>query len=235
MDALRLAESFSELSTPLVSDAFLRLKRPFRVAPPDIRPLSAGMRIAGKVLPARHYGSVDIFLEAMQDAEPGDVLVIDNGGRKDEACIGDLTVLEARAWGLSGLVVWGRHRDSDELSRIGFPVFSEGACPTGPQRLDERDPDALKSAGFGTMRVSNQDVVFADDDGVIFASAADVGPMLDVARSISRTERRQAEAIRRGTKLSEQLKFRDFLKQRNAEPSLTFRKYLRGIGGEVEE
>ena len=36
---------------------------------------------------------------ALGAAERSDVLVIDNGGRSDEACIGDLVVLEARAAG----------------------------------------------------------------------------------------------------------------------------------------
>lgn len=99
--------AFGQLSTPLVADACLRLGMPLRLAAPGIRPLSSGSRVAGRVLPARHYGSVDIFLEAMGSAGQGDVLVIDNGGRTDEACIGDLTVLEARACGLAGIVVWG--------------------------------------------------------------------------------------------------------------------------------
>jgi regulator of RNase E activity RraA len=43
------------------------------------------------------------------------VLVIDNQGRTDESCIGDLTVLEARTWGLSGFVVRGLIRDTSEL------------------------------------------------------------------------------------------------------------------------
>ena len=56
-------------------------------------------------VPARHFGSVDVFLEAMQTAKPGEVLVIDNGGRLDEGCIGDLTALEAEHCGLSGIIV----------------------------------------------------------------------------------------------------------------------------------
>ncbi len=54
-------------------------------------------QIAGRALPVKHYGSVDIFLEAMGTAQPGDILVIDNERRMDEGCIGDLTALEAKA------------------------------------------------------------------------------------------------------------------------------------------
>ena len=90
-----IVEMFAELSTPLVADACVRHDVPLRAAPPGIAPVAPGRRIAGRVLPSRHYGSVDIFLEAFGHAEAGDVLVIDNGGRADEACVGDLTVLEA--------------------------------------------------------------------------------------------------------------------------------------------
>src|SRR5438045_8825419 len=90
-----LSRAFAQLSTPLIADAALRLKITFRISPPGIRPVTANQRLAGPALPARHFGSVDIFLEAMRNAQPGDVLVIDNGGRIDEGCIGDLTSLEA--------------------------------------------------------------------------------------------------------------------------------------------
>src|SRR2546423_12836080 len=94
-----LTEKFAELSTPLVLDAAVRLKIPFHFAPSGLAPIVPGMRATGRVVPATHFGSVDVFLEAMETAATGDVLVIDNAGRRDEGCIGDLTALEARAAG----------------------------------------------------------------------------------------------------------------------------------------
>src|SRR4029077_3311863 len=145
MDNGLLKDIFASLSTALVADACLRLKIPLRIAKSGIHPLAHEMRVAGRVLPARHRGSVDVFLEAMKKAHPGDVLVVDNEERIDEACVGDLTVMEAQAWGLGGLVVRGYHRDTNELLRLGFPVFSYGSFSAGPRRLDSRGPLDLSS------------------------------------------------------------------------------------------
>ncbi|MFF5713779.1 RraA family protein [Streptomyces sp. NPDC012756] len=230
-----MLEDFADLSTPLVADACVRLGEPLRAAPAGILPVVTRQRVAGRVLPARHYGSVDVFLEAFTHAAPGDVLVIDNGGRRDEACIGDLAVLEAEAAGVAGLVVWGLHRDTPDLVEIGLPVFSYGRHAPGPVRLDDRDPDALTAARFGDHEVTAADVVFGDDDGVLFVPADRVEPVLETARSLFRTEREQARRIRAGETLRAQTRFDEYLTGRTEDPSYTFRRHLRRIGGAIEE
>lgn len=234
MNNAEIHKVFSELSTPLITDACLRLQIPLRFAASGIEPVIE-CKIAGRVLPARHYGSVDIFLEAMGSAQPGDILVIDNQGRVDEGCIGDLTTLEAQACGLAGLIVWGCHRDTAELRQIGFPVFSYGTCPAGPTRLDPRDPDGLISSRFGGFFVTREDIVFADVDGVAFVPAGRLQEIIESARSIWKKERQQAQEIQAGNKLRDQLQFDDYLARRLADGSYTFRQHLRTIGGAIEE
>jgi regulator of RNase E activity RraA len=235
MNNLDLNNHFSELSTPLIADACLRLDLPLRIAPRGIHPIVMESRIAGRVLPVRHYGSVDIFLEAMGMAQSGDILIIDNDGRSDEGCIGDLTALEAQACRLAGIIVWGSHRDTADLIKISFPVFSYGSYPAGPRRLDPRSANALDLAYFGDFTVTQEDVVFADADGVIFAPRAQAENIIATAREIWQKERRQAQAIQSGKKLRDQLRFDEYLAKHSTDATYTFRQHLRLIGGAIEE
>jgi 4-hydroxy-4-methyl-2-oxoglutarate aldolase len=219
----------------LILDACIRAGVPLRAAPQGIAALVPGAKVAGRVLPARHYGSVDVFLEAFEAAQEGDVLVVEDGGRRDEACVGDLVVLEAAGAELAGIVVWGLHRDSDELREIRFPLWSYGAYPVPPTRLDRQAPDAISRARVGSLWVTAEDIAFCDDDGVAFVVADRVEEVLSTARSICEIERRQAERIRSGETLRVQTRFAEYLAQRSADSTYTFRAHLRAVRGAIEQ
>ena len=229
-----MLEAFADLSTPLVADACLRCGVPLRAAQSGIRPVVAGQGIAGRVLPVRHYGSVDVFLEAFGRAQDGDVLVIDNGGRSDEACVGDLAVLEAEAacGGPGGVGPAPRHAGTGRDRPSGLQLRQ---LPGRPARLDEREPEALVTARFGPHLVSTSDIVFADDDGVLFVTAQRAEQVLVTAQQIWQSERDQARRIPGGPTLRQQAAFDDYLARRAADPSYTFRRHLRRTGGAIEE
>jgi len=223
------------LTTPHLADACLLLGVPVRCGPHLLRPAALGMTASGRVRPVRHAGSVDVFLEAFEDARAGDVLVVDNTGRLDEACVGDLIALEAKRAGLAGIVIWGLHRDGLEISEIGLPVFSLGVLPAGPQRLDPRPPDVFDSARVGTYIVTSSDVVVADGDGVLFVPQARFDEVVAAATGIRDKERRQATAMAAGRSLRDQVRFGEYLSRRRTDPDYTFRQHLKVLGAAIEE
>lgn len=229
-----LQRLYLDLTTPHVADAIMRLGLPVRQAPASVTALWQDTHLVGRVLPAQHTGSVDVFLEAIEHSARGDVLVVDNGGRDDEACVGDLVTLEAAQAGLAGIIIWGLHRDSRELRTIRLPVFSQGRLPAGPQRLDPQPADAITTARVGQHTVTQEDFVLGDDDGVLLLPLERAADIAETAAAIRDTERRQAAHMRTGRSLREQARFIEFLTAREAD-GITFREHLRAIGGEIEE
>ncbi len=234
MDNNTIRERFATLTTAHVADGCLRAGLDVRCAPYDIQSRKGGARLAGRVLPARHSGSVDVFLEAFDSALPGDILVVDNGGRVDESCVGDLVALEAAQARIAGILIWGLNRDSADLLDIDIAVFSLGTLPNGPLSAAPRYEDALDEATIGEWVVTVSDIVFGDEDGALFVAADRVDEVLKLAEGIRDTERAQASRIRAGQSLRSQVNFDRFLAARDANPKLTFREHLRTVGGEIE-
>lgn len=222
-------------TTPYIADACAVLQLPIRLGPSHIRPLHPHMKIAGPACPAKHAGSTDVFLEAIAQAAPGDVLVIDNVGRLDEGCIGDLVAGEAHVAGLAGVVVWGAHRDTAAIESIGIPVWSLGTCPAGPQEARSRTAHALEAASLGGhVTVTRDDFIFADIDGVVVVTRADLGRVVAAARDIATREKAQAARLMKGERLHSQLQLDVYVAKRQNDPAYTFRDHLKTLGGAIE-
>ena len=89
--------------------------------------------------------------------------------------------------------------------------------------------------GSGACLVTRDDIVCGDDDGVVFVAASQAGEVLAAARQIRDVEQDQARKIAAGQTLRQQTAFSEYLARRAADPSYTFRRHLRRIGGAIEE
>jgi len=219
-------------TTASCADASVQLRVPLRVGPPGLLPIDPAWRSFGPAHPVLHLGSVDAFLQACEELRPGDVLVVDDRGRTDRACIGDLTGLEVKGAGGEGMVVWGCHRDSVQLLEVNLPVFSLGARPPGPLGVEPATPGTVPSLGVHPVEAG--DVVVADADGVLLLPGDRAEEIVGVAAEIARTELDQAEAMRAGRSLREQVDFGEYVQRRARDPSYTFRDHLRRRGGAIE-
>jgi 4-hydroxy-4-methyl-2-oxoglutarate aldolase len=220
-------------STAALADASLRLGHPVRALPHLLRSVLPGVRFSGPARPVTHLGSVDVFLEVIDDAPAGAVLLVDNGGRTDEACVGDLITLEAQAAGLAGIVIWGLHRDTAQLREIGLPVVSLGSTPFGPRRVPPAGR-AMRSAFIDGVAVTDDDWVAADDDGVLLVAPEGREKVLELAAEIQRVEGAQAERMRAGHSLRAQLDFSAYRARQATDPGYSLRDHLRQQGGAIE-
>jgi 4-hydroxy-4-methyl-2-oxoglutarate aldolase len=223
------------LSTPLITDACIRNGFPLRLAPFGIHPIVPEWKIAGSVITVKHFGSVDVFIDTIHSAKSGDILIIDNQGRTEEGCIGDLTVLEVLSAKMGGIVLWGVHRDTTEIKKINLPVFSFGTYPLGPIRTVSEIDGEDKIVKFGDVIVTGDDYVFADEDGVTFVHQQYLKAILNTAAELSEKERKQADQIKQGKNLYQQFAFDKFLDLKKIDQRLSFRAYLKKIGGAIEE
>lgn len=221
------------IPTAAIADAAVRLGIRIGAAPAGLIPLLPGTPFSGPAAPVTHVGSVDVLLEAIDDAPPGAVLVVDNGGRHDEACVGDLMMLEAREAGMRGAVIWGRHRDTAQLREIGLPVLSLGSYPFGPRRVPPAGR-AMRSAFLDGVAVEPGDWIVADDDGVLVVGTERREELVQAALRIQSVEGAQSERMRAGVSLRDQLDFAEYRRRQAADPELTLRRYLQETGGAIE-
>ncbi|MEK6709096.1 MAG: RraA family protein [Nitrospinota bacterium] len=201
MDPLAEARAFLALSTTNVSDALDRLG--IAGAPLGIRPLWPGCkRIAGRAMTMRLVAEgkdspVNGTLGAIQAARPGEVLVIDHGGRMDVNSGGGIAMFTANQRGLAGVVIDGVSRDVDECQEMGFPVYARGVIQTSIRGRCAFGGHGVEARLAG-VPVRPGDLVMGDENGVVVVPQESLAEALGLAQELCRMEEQVKAWIREG-------------------------------------
>ena len=196
----------AQLDACTVSDALDRLGLPGAVT--GIRRLTTTRRISGCVITvkmgrdegqppaARHLGTT-----AIESAQPGDVIVMEQRTGIDAACWGGNLSLGARLRQIAGVIVDGPARDIDEAQEHDFTVFARAATArTARGRIVEAATNV--TVAIGDVTVNPGDFVVADGSGVVFVEHANLERVLAAAEAVAARERAMVAALREGTPIS---------------------------------
>jgi regulator of RNase E activity RraA len=197
----------SKLDSCAVSDALDKLGIEGAVG--GIHRMTTNRRICGSVLTVtmgaaagRPPSTRHLCTAAIEAAQPGDVIVVEQRTGLDAACWGGNLALGAKVRGVAGVVVEGPARDIDDCAALDFPVFArEHTSRTARGRIVEvASGEPVKA---GNVTVAQGDYVVADGSAVVFVAQSEILRVLDTAEAIAEREEAMAQALREGTPISQ--------------------------------
>jgi len=205
--ATDFVERLKRLDCCAVSDALDKLGLAGAVT--GISQLSTSRRIAGRILTVklgvgepppgkpRHVSTT-----AIEAAQPGDIIVVEQHSGVNAASWGGILTLGAKLRGVAGAIADGPVRDIDESRQLDFPVFGTSVTTfTARGRIVE-----LATGGPITIKgvqVKPGDYVIADGSGVVFIAAQNIERVLAAAEDVFAREAAMAQALREGKPITE--------------------------------
>ncbi|MHA2391048.1 MAG: orotidine 5'-phosphate decarboxylase / HUMPS family protein [Promethearchaeota archaeon] len=211
-DETQIRDALTMVSCPNISDAMHRSGEMQGLKPVWLGTEDRPLKFVGQAVTVRAYnGDWSKPVEAIEIADPGDVIVIDACEGRD-AVWGELASWSCKVKGISGVVIDGGVRDIDDIRKIKFPIFARHFTPTAgePRGLGEINV-SIVCAG---KKVDPGDWIVGDDSGVIVIPQDKAQEMANRAIDVLEKENRIREEIKRGSTLSEVMYLRKWEKQK---------------------
>lgn len=204
-----LIEGFRNVEVASVSDAMEQLYGQRNYMSHDMRPVFrtkfAGPAVTVLLKKEEHKEGSKAsqgMLDAIDAAAPGSiyVMVLENG--VDYAGAGALMLTAMKVRGMTAAVIDGSVRDTPQINRIQFPVFSRGIAPSTTIN-HFRFAGANIPVTCAGAHVEAGDIVVADEDGVVVVPKARAADVLKKAQELDDTEHRQLPFIEKFKSIKE--------------------------------
>jgi 4-hydroxy-4-methyl-2-oxoglutarate aldolase len=157
-----------------------------------IKPITKGVRICGPALTVQCHPRDNLMLhKALERAQAGDIVVASVGGFYEGGYWGGLMATSAMARKIGGLAIDGCVRDSEEMIKMGFPIFCRGFCihGTGKAGLGLINHPTL----FGGVMVNPGDLILGDGDGMVVVDRTECKTVLE--KAIERVEMEKKKSV----------------------------------------
>ncbi|SFI94269.1 Regulator of RNase E activity RraA [Ruminococcaceae bacterium D5] len=202
-----ISELFSlmkeKLYTPVVGDILDGMGYYHQFLPPEIRPMTNDMKIAGKAMTVL---MIDVFGEQAQpfgrlteclDQIQKDEVYVCTGGTKRCAYWGELLTATAKARGSAGAVCDGYHRDTPMVLEQNWPVFSMGSYAQDSS-VRTKVVDFRCTIEIGQVTIHSGDIVFGDVDGVLIIPSEVASEVVQKALEKAAGEKNMRRAVENG-------------------------------------
>lgn len=167
-----------------------------------IKPVDHNMSCCGPAFTVRCAPRDNIMLQVgISYAAAGDVIVVSGGGYTEAGSFGDVLANACLARGIGGLVTDTGVRDTQELRKLGLPVFSLGACIKGT--VKETVGPMNEPIVVGGVLIRPGDIVRGDADGVVVVARENIAATIECCQSREDAEAGYIAAYRAGKSVIE--------------------------------
>jgi regulator of RNase E activity RraA len=193
----KIKQALSLLSTPLIVDSMEELGLKEYLLEPEFRPIVPYSKIIGTAITVQiertnkneeaNLNFLSKAYETTHNVRNPIISISVPDSLSKSSIFGSVASVRAQMNGFSGALIGGSVRDTQELMKSNFPIFSNSISPGRITGLA-----SAKSTGepiqIGGVNISQGNIVFADNDGVIILPESKLSNIVDLAFEINTWE-----------------------------------------------